>query len=142
VFIAAGGHTRATGVEAVASGAADAVAYGRWCAFGGCGGGALGLVKFCTCTLAISVMAIHAHTFNAPTPPPPTNKIKNEIRFLSNPDLPLRLKLDAPLNKYDRNTFYTQDPLVGYLDYPSLRCVRCACFGLVVVAGWCWLHAF
>ncbi|KAH6823679.1 12-oxophytodienoate reductase 1 [Perilla frutescens var. hirtella] len=40
--------------------------------------------------------------------------------FLANPDLPTRYKLDAPLNKYDRNTFYTSDPVVGYTDYPFL----------------------
>uniref|UniRef100_A0A0E0L9B5 NADH:flavin oxidoreductase/NADH oxidase N-terminal domain-containing protein n=1 Tax=Oryza punctata TaxID=4537 RepID=A0A0E0L9B5_ORYPU len=41
--------------------------------------------------------------------------------FLANPDLPKRFELGAPLNKYDRNTFYTQDPIVGYTDYPFLR---------------------
>ncbi|KAG5225536.1 12-oxophytodienoate reductase family protein [Salix suchowensis] len=40
--------------------------------------------------------------------------------FISNPDLVLRLKLNAPLNKYIRKTFYTQDPVVGYIDYPVL----------------------
>lgn len=40
--------------------------------------------------------------------------------FLSNPDLPLRFKLGAPLNKYDRATFYTQGE-EGYLDYPFLE---------------------
>ncbi|KAL8133192.1 12-oxophytodienoate reductase 1-like isoform X2 [Apium graveolens] len=40
--------------------------------------------------------------------------------FLANPDLPRRFELDAPLNKYDRNTFYTSDPVVGYTDYPFL----------------------
>ncbi|XP_047333815.1 12-oxophytodienoate reductase 2-like [Impatiens glandulifera] len=40
--------------------------------------------------------------------------------FLSNPDLPLRFKLNAPLNKYNRETFYTLDPVVGYTDYPFL----------------------
>ncbi len=37
--------------------------------------------------------------------------------FLSNPDLPQRIKLRLPLNKYDRNTFYTFDAH-GYTDYP------------------------
>ena len=37
--------------------------------------------------------------------------------FLSNPDLPKRIKLGLPLNKYDRNTFYTFDAK-GYIDYP------------------------
>ncbi|XP_063945380.1 12-oxophytodienoate reductase 1 isoform X5 [Daucus carota subsp. sativus] len=40
--------------------------------------------------------------------------------FLANPDLPRRFELNAPLNKYDRNTFYTSDPVVGYTDYPFL----------------------
>ncbi|CAH9083955.1 unnamed protein product [Cuscuta epithymum] len=40
--------------------------------------------------------------------------------FIANPDLVLRFKVDAPLNKYDRKTFYTQDPVVGYTDYPFL----------------------
>ncbi|KAG0513445.1 hypothetical protein BDA96_10G102800 [Sorghum bicolor] len=41
--------------------------------------------------------------------------------FLANPDLPKRFELNAPLNKYDRYTFYTQDPVVGYTDYPFLE---------------------
>ncbi|CAD6339813.1 unnamed protein product [Miscanthus lutarioriparius] len=41
--------------------------------------------------------------------------------FLANPDLPKRFELNAPLNKYDRSTFYTQDPVVGYTDYPILE---------------------
>ncbi|KAL6865151.1 hypothetical protein ACP4OV_016302 [Aristida adscensionis] len=40
--------------------------------------------------------------------------------FLANPDLPRRFELGAGLNKYDRNTFYTSDPVVGYTDYPFL----------------------
>ncbi|XP_072970506.1 putative 12-oxophytodienoate reductase 11 isoform X3 [Typha angustifolia] len=40
--------------------------------------------------------------------------------FLANPDLPQRFKLDAPLNKYNRDTFYTSDPVIGYTDYPFL----------------------
>ncbi|KAI9020015.1 hypothetical protein CLU79DRAFT_756758 [Phycomyces nitens] len=36
--------------------------------------------------------------------------------FISNPDLPLRLKNDWPLSPYDRSTFYTNDA-VGYTDY-------------------------
>nr|KYP57844.1 12-oxophytodienoate reductase 3 [Cajanus cajan] len=40
--------------------------------------------------------------------------------FISNPDLVLRLKLNAPLAKYNRDTFYTNDPVVGYTDYPFL----------------------
>jgi N-ethylmaleimide reductase len=37
--------------------------------------------------------------------------------FLSNPDLPKRIKLGVPLNDYDRDTFYTFDAH-GYIDYP------------------------
>ncbi|WCJ42779.1 12-oxophytodienoate reductase 3 [Euphorbia peplus] len=44
--------------------------------------------------------------------------------FISNPDLVQRLKLNAPLNKYIRKTFYTQDPVVGYTDYPFLSNVN------------------
>ncbi|MED6173409.1 12-oxophytodienoate reductase 1 [Stylosanthes scabra] len=41
--------------------------------------------------------------------------------FLANPDLPKRFALNAPLNKYNRQTFYTPDPIVGYTDYPFLE---------------------
>lgn len=41
--------------------------------------------------------------------------------FISNPDLVKRFELNAPLNKYDRFTFYTFDPVVGYTDYPFLH---------------------
>ena len=37
--------------------------------------------------------------------------------FLSNPDLPERIRLGLPLNQYDRKTFYTFDAH-GYTDYP------------------------
>ena len=37
--------------------------------------------------------------------------------FVSNPDLPKRIKLGQPLNAYDRATFYTFD-FHGYTDYP------------------------
>jgi N-ethylmaleimide reductase len=39
--------------------------------------------------------------------------------FISNPDLPERLRLGAPLNEYDPNTFYGGDEH-GYTDYPVL----------------------
>lgn len=70
-FLVAGGYDRDDGNEAIASGKADLVVYGRF--------------------------------------------------FISNPDLPKRFKLNAPLNKYDRNTFYIPDPVVGYTDYPFLE---------------------
>ncbi|XP_054812255.1 12-oxophytodienoate reductase 1-like [Prosopis cineraria] len=41
--------------------------------------------------------------------------------FLANPDLPKRFELNASLNKYHRETFYTSDPVVGYTDYPFLE---------------------
>ncbi|XP_059451863.1 putative 12-oxophytodienoate reductase 11 [Corylus avellana] len=41
--------------------------------------------------------------------------------FISNPDLPKRFELNAPLNKYNRDTFYISDPIVGYTDYPFLE---------------------
>ena len=37
--------------------------------------------------------------------------------FLSNPDLPMRIENDLPLNDYDRGTFYTFTAK-GYTDYP------------------------
>ncbi|KAL4420266.1 hypothetical protein ABPG77_003445, partial [Micractinium sp. CCAP 211/92] len=40
--------------------------------------------------------------------------------FIANPDLPRRFKLGAPLNKYNRATFYTQGE-EGYTDYPFLE---------------------
>jgi N-ethylmaleimide reductase len=39
--------------------------------------------------------------------------------FIANPDLPARIARDAPLNKYDRNTFYSGGAK-GYTDYPAL----------------------
>nr|GLL32641.1 putative 12-oxophytodienoate reductase 11 [Ipomoea trifida] len=41
--------------------------------------------------------------------------------FLANPDLPKRFELNAPLNMYNRDTFFTSDPVVGYTDYPFLE---------------------
>jgi N-ethylmaleimide reductase len=40
--------------------------------------------------------------------------------FLANPDLPKRFVLNAPLNRYDRNTFYSSGAQ-GYIDYPTLE---------------------
>ncbi|WP_213715861.1 alkene reductase [Cedecea lapagei] len=39
--------------------------------------------------------------------------------FIANPDLPYRLSVNAPLNAYDRSTFYAGDAR-GYTDYPTL----------------------
>ncbi|KAF8057172.1 hypothetical protein FPV67DRAFT_582237 [Lyophyllum atratum] len=45
--------------------------------------------------------------------------------YISNPDLPLRLKEDIPLNPYNRKTFYTpgdaEGAEVGYIDYPFAK---------------------
>jgi N-ethylmaleimide reductase len=38
--------------------------------------------------------------------------------FVSNPDLPMRIKQRLPLSDYDRSTFYTFDAR-GYIDYPA-----------------------
>jgi N-ethylmaleimide reductase len=40
--------------------------------------------------------------------------------FISNPDLPERFRLNAPLNPVDVSTFYTPGPR-GYTDYPTLH---------------------
>jgi N-ethylmaleimide reductase len=51
--------------------------------------------------------------------------------FISNPDLPLRLAIGAPLAAPDRSTFYGGDER-GYVDYPGVsasrteRCHQCA----------------
>ena len=42
--------------------------------------------------------------------------------FVSNPDLPNRIKEGLPLSPYNRDTFYTFDA-VGYTDYPSCEAV-------------------
>ncbi|GLT63298.1 hypothetical protein SLA2020_358720 [Shorea laevis] len=41
--------------------------------------------------------------------------------FLANPDLPRRFELNAPLNRYNVETFYTPDPVAGYTDYSFLE---------------------
>ncbi|MFZ6045147.1 alkene reductase [Pseudomonas sp. CR3202] len=41
------------------------------------------------------------------------------IPFIANPDLPERLRLDAPLNEPRPELFYAKGP-VGYIDYPRL----------------------
>jgi N-ethylmaleimide reductase len=40
--------------------------------------------------------------------------------FISNPDLPNRIALDAPLNEYDHKSFYARG-VEGYIDYPKLE---------------------
>ncbi|RVU01186.1 alkene reductase [Novosphingobium umbonatum] len=46
-------------------------------------------------------------------------------QFIANPDLPERFRLNAPLNDYDRSTFYGGGG-AGYVDYPALETVRSA----------------
>ncbi|KAK9044792.1 hypothetical protein V6N11_058684 [Hibiscus sabdariffa] len=41
--------------------------------------------------------------------------------FLSNPDLPKRFELNAPLTKHNRSTYCLPDLVVGYTDYPFLE---------------------
>eukprot|EP00889_Picochlorum_renovo_P006968 jgi/Picre1/33998/NNA_001475.t1 len=73
VFIASGGYVPQDAADAIGSGSADLVAFGR--------------------------------------------------RYLANPDFVKRIKLGAPLNEYDRSTFYTQGA-EGYIDYPFLEDTR------------------
>ncbi|CAB3791848.1 alkene reductase [Pararobbsia alpina] len=40
--------------------------------------------------------------------------------FIANPDLPQRLKIDAPLNEWVSETFYSEGAK-GYTDYPALK---------------------
>ena len=40
--------------------------------------------------------------------------------FISNPDLPKRIKESLPLNDYDRDTFYGGNAH-GYTDYPAYK---------------------
>lgn len=70
ILITAGGYTRDSAEQVIASGLADAVAFGRL--------------------------------------------------FIANPDLPERFARNAPLNPYQRPTFYTPGP-EGYTDYPFLE---------------------
>lgn len=48
--------------------------------------------------------------------------------FLANPDLPERFEQNAPLNDWDRDTFYGGDA-TGYTDYPTLDEVETATTG-------------
>jgi 2,4-dienoyl-CoA reductase-like NADH-dependent reductase (Old Yellow Enzyme family) len=41
------------------------------------------------------------------------------VPFIANPDLPARLKADAPLNEARPELFYAKGP-VGYIDYPVM----------------------
>lgn len=128
-FIAAGGFSRESGAQAVASGHADLIAYGRWvlrrCGFGGrrCNGGAGNHVSVSSAAWACAPHNLHSsnswiaqpcmlmvaaaltpslcYAFalcSSPSPRP----------YLANPDMPKRFLLNAPLNAYNRDTFYSQ----------------------------------
>jgi len=45
--------------------------------------------------------------------------------YIANPDLPYRLAMNAPLNRYDRSTFYGGTER-GYTDYPALEAASAA----------------
>jgi hypothetical protein len=52
---------------------------------------------------------LYCTQYTAPTPLPcPADLVAFARQWLANPDLPQRYILNAPLNKYDRPTFYTQ----------------------------------
>jgi NADPH2 dehydrogenase len=38
--------------------------------------------------------------------------------FISNPDLPFRIKKEIPFTPYNRDTFYKAGSKDGYIDYP------------------------
>jgi 2,4-dienoyl-CoA reductase-like NADH-dependent reductase (Old Yellow Enzyme family) len=42
------------------------------------------------------------------------------VKFIANPDLPVRIKTAAPLNEPDPDTFYVGGAK-GYVDYPALQ---------------------
>ena len=47
--------------------------------------------------------------------------------FLANPDLPERFALDAPLNPYDRSTFYSSDPVCCAFSFGGVPAKSCLC---------------
>jgi NADPH2 dehydrogenase len=65
---------------------------------------------------------ISAGGFTAETAAEYSNRTGELIAFgrlyISNPDLPLRLKSNLPLTKPDRTTFYAAESPKGYIDYP------------------------
>eukprot|EP00887_Chlorella_sp_A99_P000665 scaffold5.g665.t1 len=68
----------------------------------------------CATGLPCAEPALHLPPATAHPAPPPTppaghaDLVAFGRYFLANPDLPLRFCLDAPLNRYHRETFYTQ----------------------------------
>jgi 2,4-dienoyl-CoA reductase-like NADH-dependent reductase (Old Yellow Enzyme family) len=43
------------------------------------------------------------------------------LKFIFQPDLPLRLKEGLPLTRYNRDTFYARESADGYTDYPFVN---------------------
>ena len=65
--------------------------------------------------------------------------------FLANPDLPKRFALNAPLNKYHRETFYISDPVLGFtliLTTPFFPSKFIFAIWLVRFLFTCYLHSF
>jgi len=65
---------------------------------------------------------LHAGGFTLETATAAANAHEKDVivfgrHFISNPDLPLRLKNGWDLTKYNRSTFYVQKSPVGYTDY-------------------------
>ena len=50
---------------------------------------------------------------------------RSDRHFISNPDLPERLRRGLPLIRYDRSTFYGGDAR-GYVDYPAAEVASAA----------------
>ena len=55
-------------------------------------------------------------------------------QFIANPDLPKRIELGLPLNRYDRSTFYGFDAR-GYTDYPTYEASELAQAAVAWVAA-------
>ncbi|WP_029585914.1 hypothetical protein [Bradyrhizobium sp. URHD0069] len=47
-------------------------------------------------------------------------------QFISNPDLPERIRRGLPLNRYDRATFHGGNARLGYTDYPPAKATAAA----------------
>ena len=56
--------------------------------------------------------------------PPPRFEYSLVTVIYTQPDLPLRLRNNHPLNKYNRDTFYVPESPVGYIDYPFAEGLR------------------